>query len=242
MSASTAPATRGYTPDDVRIGELLGQGASGLIHAGTLREGGAVAAKFFKGQVTSDGLPQSELAACLAAGEHPHLIAVKGLLENGQGALPALLMERLPAGYRTLAGPPSPDSCTRDCYPAGWTLPTDHALRIVRGTAAAVAHLHARGILHGDLYGQNLLVDSEGHTLLSDFGGATFIDPDSAQGRRLMRLESRAFGCLLEELLDRCPANDQPRRQRQLRQLQRHCMEPRADQRPTFAAIQAALG
>lgn len=235
------PDTRVYSRNEVQLGELLGQGASGLIHAGLLQDGAAVAAKLFKGQVTSDGLPEGELAACLAAGAHPHLIAVKGILRTKHSPLPALLMERLPPRYRTLAGPPSLASCTRDCYPDGWTLSTEQALRIAQGTAAAVAHLHGRGILHGDLYGHNLLVDGDGHTLLSDFGGATFIDPDSPQGQRLMRLESRAFGCLLEELLDHCPADDQPQRQQALRQLQQACLDERVASRPDFQTLCATL-
>ncbi|HTN30330.1 MAG TPA: leucine-rich repeat-containing protein kinase family protein [Pseudomonas sp.] len=236
-----APDTRVYSRDEVRLGELLGQGASGLIHAGLLQDDSPVAAKLFKGQVTSDGLPQSEMAACLAAGEHPNLIGVKGILHTEQNSLPALLMERLPPRYRTLAGPPSLASCTRDCYPADWTLSTDHALRIARGTAEAVAHLHARGMLHGDLYGHNLLVDGQGHTLLSDFGGATFIDPASLQGQRLTQLESRAFGCLLEELLNRCAPDDQPQLQADLRGLQHRCLQTTVGERPDFTRILQAL-
>ena len=235
------PTTQVYSPGDMQLGELLGQGASGLIHAGLLPDGSAVAAKLFKGQVTSDGLPESEMAACLAAGQHPNLIAVKGVLHTERSPLPALVMDRLPPRYRTLAGPPSLESCTRDCYPSGWTLSTEQALRIARGVAAAVAHLHARGILHGDLYGHNLLVDEDAHTLLSDFGGATFISPDSHLGQRLMRLESRAFGCLLEELLDHCAADDQPRAQEEVRQLQARCLDSRVGARPDFAELQATL-
>ena len=240
-SSFPVPATRTYSPDEVRLGELLGQGASGLIHAGLLADGSAVAAKLFKGQVTSDGLPESEMAACLAAGEHPNLIAVKGTLQTRLSPLPALLMERLAPRYRTLAGPPSLSSCTRDCYRDGFTLATEQALRIAQGAAAAMAHLHGRGILHGDLYGHNLLVDGEGHALLSDFGGATFIDPSSLQGQRLMQLESRAFGCLLEELLDHCSPADQPRLQADLRALERQCLQPTVNGRPDFAAILEAL-
>ena len=36
------------------------------------------------------------------------------------------------------------------------------ALRMARGIASAVAHLHARGILHGDLYGHNILWNGRG--------------------------------------------------------------------------------
>ncbi|WP_373871090.1 leucine-rich repeat-containing protein kinase family protein, partial [Aeromonas hydrophila] len=57
------------------VGELLGQGASGVIHRAELATPAgprAVAVKCFKGAVTSDGLPRCELAVSLAAGRHPH--------------------------------------------------------------------------------------------------------------------------------------------------------------------------
>ena len=53
----------------------LGEGASGVIHqADWARADGSiqpVAVKLFKGAVTSDGWPHSEMAACIAAGAHP---------------------------------------------------------------------------------------------------------------------------------------------------------------------------
>lgn len=58
---------------DLAIGEPLGEGASGLVHRALWRRAGttpaqAVAVKLFKGAMTSDGLPEREMAACLAAG------------------------------------------------------------------------------------------------------------------------------------------------------------------------------
>ena len=35
--------------------------------------------------------------------------------------------------------------------------------------------MHARGLLHGDVYGHNILHDDKGHALLGDFGAASFI-------------------------------------------------------------------
>lgn len=66
--------------DQLQLGPVLGQGASGVIYRATHLQGAhpahstAVAVKLFKGQVTSDGLPLSEMAACIHAGTHPHLI------------------------------------------------------------------------------------------------------------------------------------------------------------------------
>lgn len=60
----------------LRVGEQLGEGASGNIHEVQVRdEGGTLALKLFKGQVTSDGLPQDELADCLVAGAHATLLS-----------------------------------------------------------------------------------------------------------------------------------------------------------------------
>ena len=55
----------------LNLGAVLGQGASGVIHRAEWHQPGqpprGMAAKLFKGEVTSDGLPHSEEAACLAA-------------------------------------------------------------------------------------------------------------------------------------------------------------------------------
>lgn len=226
----------------IELGEILGQGASGIIHRTDWQRPGqpaqAMAAKLFKGSVTSDGLPHSEMAACIAAGEHTSLIRVAGPLAEQPGAAAGLLLELIDPAFRVLAGPPSLTSCTRDSYAPERRFTVDEALRIARGVAAAVAHLHGRGILHGDLYAHNLLADGAGNCLLGDFGAASFFDPGSVRGQALQRIEARAFGCLLEELLERCPADGQVAR---LRQLQEQCMAPQVDQRPDFATLSACL-
>jgi len=231
--------------NQIQLQEVLGQGASGIIHsADWLRPGQptqSMAAKLFKGRVTSDGLPRSEMAACLAAGEQAGLIRVAGPLAEQPGAPAGLLLERIDPAFRVLAAPPSLTSCTRDCYAPERRFAFEEARRIARGVAAAVAHLHGRGILHGDLYAHNLLVNADGDCLLSDFGAASFLAPDNIASPALQRIESRAFGCLLEELLERCPAPDQPERQRRLRHLQEQCMSPHAHERPDFAALSACL-
>ncbi|OHC11831.1 MAG: protein kinase [Pseudomonadales bacterium GWC1_66_9] len=229
----------------IELGEILGQGASGIIHRADWQRPGqpaqAMAAKLFKGSVTSDGLPHSEMAACLAAGEQANLIRVAGPLAEQPGTPPGLLLELIDPAFRVLAGPPSLASCTRDCYAPERRFVFDEALRIARGVAAAVAHLHGRGILHGDLYAHNLLVNGNGNCLLGDFGAASFFDPGSAPGQALQRIEARAFGCLLEELLERCQPDDQPTRQQRLRYLQEQCMNAQMEQRPDFAALSASL-
>lgn len=191
------------------LGQPLGEGASGVIHQASLQSientQSQVAVKLFKSAVTSDGLPRSEMAACMAVGSHPHLVGIVGQISQHPAGTQGLVMPLIDPGFGNLAAPPSLASCTRDIYPpdAGFTL--QMLLRIALGVASAVRHLHARGILHGDLYAHNILRNSEGDCLLGDFGAAAFLPRgDAATAQALQRLEVRAFGILLGELLDNC--------------------------------------
>jgi serine/threonine protein kinase len=219
----------------LQIGAKLGEGASGVIHrAEWLREAAAVpvAVKLFKGTMTSDGSPLSEMAACLGAGAHPNLIPILGHIEDHPDATHGLVMSLISPAFHNLAGPPSLDSCSRDIYAEDKQFDLNTALSIARGIASAAAQLHAHGILHGDLYAHNILHDDHGHTLLGDFGAASFYDPAGPQAAALQTLEVRAFGCLLEELLDRCPTPPPA-----LRALQTSCLQGT----PRFSAIKEQL-
>ncbi|UFN48558.1 leucine-rich repeat-containing serine/threonine-protein kinase [Roseomonas sp. OT10] len=237
------PLDRGIPPPaapraawpDLALGLMLGEGTSGRVHH-ALWHGRPVALKLFKGGMTSDGLPEREMAACLAAGEHPHLSGGLARLGGHPEGVEGLLMPLLPEGWRVLAGPPSLESCSRDVYDPALRLAPATLLRLVRGIAAAAAHLHARGLLHGDLYAHNILWDGgDGQAVLSDFGAASHL-PQGAEGGALRRLEVRAWGLLLGELLDRCenaPA--------WLRLLEHRCVQPDTAARPGMAEVAAAL-
>lgn len=156
--------------------------------------------------MTSDGLPHSEMAACLAAGPHPNLIPVLGQVLAHPAARQGLAMPLIDPAFRVLAGPPSLASCTRDLYAPDTRFGPRVALRMALGVASAARQLHERGILHGDLYAHNILRSEAGQVLLGDFGAASFYPADAGtrQGFLLERIEVRALGCLLEELGERC--------------------------------------
>lgn len=250
-----AEAVAGQPIADVRweelsVGERLGEGASGVVHAARWRRPGMpeadVVVKLFKGGVTSDGLPRSEMAARVVAGDHANLIAVPGRVTGHPGGAEGLVMERIGPEFAALAGPPTFATCTRDVYPstAGFRLET--VVRIASAVASATAHLHARGVAHGDLYAHNLLVTQAGDAKLGDFGAAGIFDlADAVSAATLTRLEVRAFGCLLEELLDRCPeagpAGTTNGPGGKLWELQRQCVESTVSARPTMAEVSAAL-
>jgi serine/threonine protein kinase len=231
--------------DALDIGHVLGQGASGVIHRATMSgvDDAPVAVKLFKGAMTSDGLPDSEMSASIAAGSHAHLIDVVGRVVGHPSGTPGLVMQLVDPAFEILAGPPSLETCTRDVYPLSAAFDLPVMLRLVHGVASAAQHLHARGILHGDLYAHNILHDGQGATMLGDFGAASFYDTgNDAMANGLERLEVRAFGCLLEELSDRCTGSDADGAALEpLRELTAACLSADPASRPSFREISARL-
>lgn len=229
--------------NQLEILHKLGEGASGYIHQARWQQFPGkildVAVKLFKGNMTSDGLPQSEKIACISAGDHPNLIDVYGKISQHPAGNKGLVMSLIDPDFRNLAGPPSLDSCTRDIYAADTKFTLHSALRIARSIASAVQQLHDKGILHGDLYAHNILHNGKGNSLLGDFGAASFYSiQEKAYTNALQRIEVRAFGCLLEELLERCDEVDnKPEIHKMLIELKSSCLHEIPEKRPLFNVI-----
>jgi hypothetical protein len=226
------------------LGQLLGEGASGHIHrvqaAGWSQP---LALKLFKGAVTSDGLPQDEMAACLAAGQHPSLTTPVARLGQHPAQAQGLLMPLIPPAHVNLAGPPSLQSCTRDVYPSGFRLSTALALNIACDVTDALAYLHQRGVMHGDLYAHNILIDPvHGQAQLGDFGAATRLPTQPSNVcRGLLALEVRALGCLLEELVAATGAHVEQPATQALQALAQACLSGIPHRRPAVAEVAQAL-
>lgn len=249
FSSSNSPSTaapsaniQAFPWTDLTLGPLLGEGASGLIHRADHPHLGPVAVKLFKGAMTSDGLPASEMAACLAVGHHPACVGALGRITGHPEDIQGLVMPLLKTGYQSLAGPPSLESCTRDIHPADAPFPdAAAALGLLTNIAGAAAHLHASRFLHGDLYAHNILcrpADSTQPALLSDFGAASSYPPGPVAN--IERIEVRAFGILMEEVAARLPAASGPVRER-LVQWAADCQQPAVAARPCFSEIQERL-
>lgn len=241
-AAEDTPAVEALHWEALSLQRLLGQGASGHIHEAVLDAGeGAsrVALKLFKGAVTSDGLPSSEIRAWLRADRHPALIPVIGRLRGHPEGLDGLVMPLVAPSFRSLAGPPDFETCTRDVYAMGTCFSPEEALAIARSVASAAAHLHARGVNHGDLYAHNLLYGGEGVIRLGDFGAASCYPAGAERlAGALQRLEVRAFGCLVEELLKHQRAHADPRGVlARLAGVRDACLSEVCDERPLFAAV-----
>ena len=240
--AAALEATASIPWSSLHLEQQLGEGASGVIHRATWQRAGTsatqVAVKLYKGEMTSDGSPLHEMNACITAGIHPNLIRVEGRITGHPQAQAGLVMELIEPSFRNLAGLPSLESCTRDVYADDARFSADVALRIARGIASVAEHLHRHGITHGDLYGHNILCNDQGDCLLGDFGAASFhATTDNPDSRALQRIEVRAFGVLLGELLERIDSGLSDESRGQLEDLQQRCCQPDVLARPGFSDV-----
>ena len=209
-----------------------------------LNDGQSLALKLFKGAVTSDGLPEHEIAGSLAAGPHPALSTPVAELQGHPDGTRGMLLPLIPATHTVLAGPPSMVTCTRDVYEAGIQLSATRALKVARQVVGGLAHLHARGVMHGDFYAHNILWNpATGDALLSDMGAATVLPATPPTLRHgLLSLEVRAVGCLLEELVMHVPTGDTAAGPLQLlRQVAGACLAPDSGARPSLAEVLQTL-
>ncbi len=226
------------------VGPLLGEGASGAIYQAQHQHAAGVtdvALKLFKGAVTSDGLPQTEMVVCRAAGQHEHLIGVLGQLVAHPDQLQGLVLPLISPQFSILAQPPSLSSCTRDVYSEEKQFALATVLKIATGIAKAARHLHQQGILHGDLYAHNILHNNAAQTYLGDFGAASFYAQNSPLAECLEKIEIRAFSVLLAELLERVPSDERRAESeavfQQLQALQLRCSQADVLLRPSFFAV-----
>lgn len=205
--ALATPALKSISYQNLEIGKLLGEGASGHIYQATLKDTGeAIALKVFKAMHTSDGTPHSELAAGLSVCLHPHLLMpLAKVQDHPQGQL-ASALPLLPQGYINLAQPPSLESCTRDVYAPTTRFTPATAQRLLSCIRSALGHLHIHGVLHGDVYAHNILWNPHtGDAILSDFGAAMLThDLPAPHTAQLQTMEWRAFAHLQSEVLARC--------------------------------------
>ncbi|MDQ7067656.1 MAG: leucine-rich repeat-containing protein kinase family protein [Sulfurimonas sp.] len=213
---------------DLEMDKLLGEGASGKIYrAHSLYFNSLVAVKLFKGAVTSDGYAKDEMNACIAAGDHPNLIKVLARLEHKDLGL---VLEFINPNYINLGNPPNFETCSRDTFDENLSIDVKDTFKVLKGVASAAGHLHSRGLMHGDLYAHNILVDSTYNTYLGDFGAASFYD---TKDKSYEKIEVLAFGNLIEDLLAYVDTKEGLAYHRLL-QLQKECQNSSVKNRPLF--------
>lgn len=106
--------------------------------------------------------------------EHPHLVS--------------LLAAQIHTQPYHLVMPYLPGASLGQVLASGWRMSLPQALWAVRQVAEALAALHTRGWLHGDVKPDNIVVSPQGHATLIDLGFAARLEtlvagpPDSFRG------------------------------------------------------------
>jgi serine/threonine-protein kinase len=197
--------------EELQLGELLGIGASGAVfRARDPRLERDVAVKVLDPAlgITSD-LEAEFLreARIVSSVEHPHIVPIYAA--EARNGLLYLVMRLLPG--RTL----------RDRLAEGGALAPTEAARLAHEIAKALELAHARGVVHRDIKPDNVLMDSVGNAIVTDFGvsvvtgradapdalGATvgtpsYMSPEQALGEAVDgRSDVYALGIMLFEML-----------------------------------------
>jgi hypothetical protein len=197
-----ASSNRPTIPNDcISLQGIIGEGASGVIYRAEVSSSYTplhqqapvfssdspslcVAIKFFKGANTSDGCPEDERNITLTLPPHASLVPVYGTVTTPLSEQLGLVFPLIPSHYQPLAGPPSFRSVTRDVYRTDQIFSLSQVLRILRDLSECCALLHAHNLMHGDLYGHNILIsDRQPNGLpsaydcpvLVDFGAASLL-------------------------------------------------------------------
>jgi hypothetical protein len=163
-SGAPPPVVPGYT-----VEALLGRGGSGEVWRAVPRRGGAPVA--VKVLVEGDPAQQAREAALLGELDHPHLVRlVEVVHQPRRGGVPrvALVLELLAGG--SLAA----------LLARRGRLRPGEVVTAIAPVAAALAHAHDNGVVHGDLSPGNIVFTEEGRPVLTDLGVARVLGESAA--------------------------------------------------------------
>ena len=161
---------------DYRILALLGEGGMGTVYqAEQLNPQRIVALKVIRSGISSDNVLRrfKREAEALGRLQHPGIAQIyeAGTADSGLGPQPYFAMEFI-QGERLRE------------YAMGGRLTTPERLALMVQVCEAVHHAHLRGIIHRDLKPGNILVDTNGHAKVLDFGVALLTDSDAHATRQ----------------------------------------------------------
>jgi TolB-like protein/tRNA A-37 threonylcarbamoyl transferase component Bud32 len=149
----------GQTLTHYKIEDQLGAGGMGVVYRATdSKLGRSVAIKILSPKTLADDAARSRFrqeALALSRLNHPNICTIYEAAEEGPQAFLAMeLVEGKPLRDFTSAG----------------ALPIETVLGYGVQIADALAHAHARGIIHRDLKSANVMVTPEGRIKVLDFG------------------------------------------------------------------------
>ncbi|MFE5813786.1 protein kinase [Streptomyces sp. NPDC056479] len=167
----------GFRIDGWELAAVIGSGGWGTVYEARAVEDGTTAAvkvlptgALAPGQRAALGELVEREVRFSAEANHPHLVRTRAVCTVDAPELPALdgaialVMDRAEASLRQVL----------DAAETGRPVPD--AVRILRGVAAGLAHMHDAGWVHGDLKPANVLLGADREVWLADFGLAAELD------------------------------------------------------------------
>ena len=154
-----------------RVVRVLGHGGMGTVYEVEDADVARVALKLFTGGAKNREFLEKRFRAeakLLATLDHPHLVKVRDVGLDEASGNPWFTMDLV------LNADGVPETL-EDARRRGDIL-NEQALRWFRDLVNELDYLHARGIVHRDVKLENVLIDSAGHAVLSDFGISRIFD------------------------------------------------------------------
>lgn len=186
---------------DYEILGRLGSGGMGTVFKARRRsDGEIVALKVLRPSLSRNDRHVQRLRREAAFGirfDHPNLVKIHGLYEEG--------------GYHYLVMQYVDGKSLKSLLQTWGRFPEDQVIEMGIQMASALAHSHGHGVIHRDVKPGNIIVDEEGHAMLTDLGlakgdtditltqdGSTvgtpqYMSPEQAQDPRTVGVEGDLY-------------------------------------------------
>ena len=177
-------------PWDVKVDDVVGEGAFGEIRCGRWR-GSPVAIKTLKSDCMTDAIALKEFNCEMSIWcrlVHPNIVQFLGVGYKA-GQPPIMVCELMGGG--------SLQQKLLELQSWGKKMDFDRAFKIASNVAAALNYMHSRrpyAVIHRDLKPANILLTSNGIAKVADFGLSKMFDitrPPEPQGRQRRRSSRR---------------------------------------------------
>lgn len=227
-----------YDWSDILFGQKLGESAKNVVYAATI-SGKEVAIKLFGKGITTDGSSENDILASLLVGSHPNIIGGLGTIVSAPDGQEGLVMPIIHRNFKPLGYPPNLTDLTRDSYAPDLELASETSMTIACDIARALSHMHAAGVMHGDVYAHNILTDASGRSIIGDFGAASVYDKNSKDEIWREKIDVMGYGRLVDELIMHTIANaaDELAIIERLKLVVSECCKEASSERLTFKDI-----
>ncbi len=108
-------------------------------------------------------------AQTLSRLQHPNIVRFYGLDEDKENDVVFMLMDYV-----------EDTTLRKEIYKSKQPFTAERVLEVLRPVCSALHYAHAQGIVHCDVKPGNIMIDTQGHVLLSDFGIARMTDAATA--------------------------------------------------------------